>query len=235
MEGRGFSNGTREAPRQEVCEHFWKKNWKSYPQKSSGNTSGNGSGRVEQVNRSGSPLEINAGTTDIELAVLVSKALEDAHITATLVGGAAVSIHSKNEYKSMDLDFATAAMRESLVAALEPLGFELARDKRHFVHPGTEYFVEFPPSPLEFGNRIVQHDEIPRLETEWGSLRVITPTLCVMDRLSAFWHWNDRPSWDQALMVVRHSEVDFDDLERFAQEEGADLGDIGKLRSAAER
>ncbi len=180
-------------------------------------------------------MEINSNTTDIELAVLVSKALEDAGITATLVGGAAVSIHSENEYKSMDLDFATAAMRESLTMALEPLGFQLAKDKRHFVHPGTEYFIEFPPSPLEFGNRMVQHADIPRLETEWGPLRVITPTLCVMDRLAAYWHWNDRQSWDQALMVARHSEVDFDDLERFAQEEGVDLADIAKLRSASGR
>ncbi len=34
-------------------------------------------------------------------------------------------------------------------------------------------------------------------------------------------------------MVARHSEVDFDDIERFAQEEVADLGDVEKLRSAA--
>lgn len=180
----------------------------------------------------GVPLIVNADTTDIELAVLVSRALEEAGITATLVGGAAVSLHSKNEYKSMDLDFVTAAMSESLATALEPLGFELAKDKRHFVHPGTDYFVEFPPSPLEFGNRTVDHADIPRLETAWGPLRVITPTLCVMDRLAAYWHWNDRQSWDQALMVVSHSDVDFDDLARFAQEEGADPGDIDKLRSA---
>ena len=178
-------------------------------------------------------MGIKASTTDVELAVLVSNALEEAGITATLVGGAAVSIHSENEYKSLDLDFATAAMRDSLTAALEPLGFQLAKDKRHFVHPNTEYFVEFPPSPLEFGNRTVQHTDIPRLETGWGPLRVITPTLCVMDRLSAYWHWSDRQSWDQALLVARHSEVDFDDLERFAQEEGADPRDIEKLRSTA--
>lgn len=75
-----------------------------------------------------------------------------------LVGGAAVSIHSDNEYKSMDLDFVTAAMRDSLVAALAPLGFDLSQDKRHFDHPNTGYYVEFPPSPLEFGNRTIQHE-----------------------------------------------------------------------------
>lgn len=180
-------------------------------------------------------MEIDADTTDLELAVLVSQTLEEAGITATLVGGAAVSIHSDNEYKSMDLDFVTAAMRDSLVAALAPLGFNLSQDKRHFDHPNTSYYVEFPPSPLEFGNRTLHHDEIPRLQTVWGPLRVITPTLCVMDRLAAFWHWNDRQSWDQAVMVARHSGIDFDDLVAFAHEEGANPTDIEKLRVAAQR
>jgi len=49
-----------------------------------------------------------------------SQTLEEAGITATLVGGAAVSIHSDNEHQSMALDFVTAAMRGSLVAALAP-------------------------------------------------------------------------------------------------------------------
>lgn len=53
-----------------------------------------------------------------------------------------------------------------------------------------------------------------------------------MDRLAAYWHWNDRQSLDQALMVARHAELDFDDLEKFAQEAGADPADIEKLRSA---
>jgi hypothetical protein len=179
-------------------------------------------------------LEISPETTDVELAVLIGRALEDAGITATLAGGAAVSIHSENEYKSMDLDFVTAATRDSLVAALEPIGFQLAKDKRHFVHPNTKYFVEFPPSPLEFGNRIVQHEDIPRFATAWGLLRVITPTLCVMDRLAAFWYWNDRQSWDQAVLVARHAEIDFDDLLDYAREEGADPGNIEQLRYQAQ-
>lgn len=93
-------------------------------------------------------MGIDVRTSDIELAALVSQALEEAGIAATLVGGAAVSIHSENECKSMDLDFATAATRQRLTVALEPLGFQLAQDKRHFVHPGTQYYVEFPPSPF---------------------------------------------------------------------------------------
>ena len=56
-----------------------------------------------------------------------------------------------------------------------------------------------------------------------------------MDRLDAFWHWNDRQSWDQAVMVVRHKTVDYSELATFAGEEGADANIIRKLRMQADR
>lgn len=180
-------------------------------------------------------MKIHAGMTTTELAALVSQALEAAGIKATLSGGGAVSIYTNNEYESKDLDFVTADRRASLAAALESLGFTLADDRRHFVHPETALFLEFPQAPLQFGNRLVQHDDLPRLETRWGPLRVITPTLCVMDRLAAYWHWHDRQSWDQAVMVARHRAVDFDALAAYAKDEGASPQDISKLRRQAGR
>lgn len=118
---------------------------------------------------------------------------------------------------------------------LQPLGFTLADDKRHFNHAACDLFLEFPTAPLEFGSRVVQHEDIPRLDTPWGPLRIITPTLCIMDRLAAFWHWNDRQSWDQAVMVARHKIVDYSELVAFAEEEGADANIIRKLRVQAGR
>lgn len=166
---------------------------------------------------------------------MVSQALEAAGIKATLSGGGAVSIYTDNVYTSEDLDFVTAERIDRLSAALEPLGFTLAHDRRHFTHQGTELFLEFPPAPLAFGNRVVQHEEIPVLRTPWGPLRVITPTLCVMDRLAAYWHWNDRQSWDQAVLVASHQEVDYAELVAYAKEEKADPNDIEKLRKQAAR
>jgi hypothetical protein len=177
---------------------------------------------------------IHAGTTALELAALVSQALEAAGITATLSGGGAVSVHTNNEYESKDLDFVTSERREILLATLAPLGFALASDRRHFTHANTDLFLEFPAAPLQFGNRLVQHDDVPRLETTWGPLRVISPTLCIMDRLAAFWHWTDRQSWDQAVMVARHQKVDFDALFAWAREEGSDPNDIRRLRNRAD-
>lgn len=178
-------------------------------------------------------MRIHARTTITELAVLVSQTLEAAGIKATLSGGGAVSIYTENEYESNGLDFVTAERREALASALHPLGFRLAEDRRHFAHPRTELFLEFPPAPLQFGTKVVQHDDVPRLRTAWGLLRVITPTQCVMDRLAAYWHWNDRQSWDQAVMVARRRKVDYRALTAFAHDEGASPDDIVKLRHDA--
>jgi hypothetical protein len=178
---------------------------------------------------------IDANTGVVELAALVSQALEAAGIKATLSGGGAVSIYTNNEYRSDDLDFVSAERRRRLSAALLPLGFTLASDRRHFTHPGTTLFLEFPPGPLEFGGRVVQHEDLPIMDTPWGSLRIITPTLCVMDRLAAYWHWRDRQSWDQAVLVARHQDVDYAELMAYAKEQKADPRDIDRLRTEAAR
>jgi hypothetical protein len=178
-------------------------------------------------------MGINVHTSVTELAALVSQVLEAAGIKATLSGGGAVSIYTDNLYQSNDLDFVTAERRDRLAAALKPLGFTLANDRRSFTHPDTDFFVEFPPGPLRFGEQVVQHDDNPMLQTSWGPLRVITPTLCVMDRLAAYWYWNDRPSWDQAVLVARHQDLDYDRLVAYAEAEKRDPMDIEKLRKEA--
>jgi len=181
-------------------------------------------------------MSITNDTTPVELAALVSQTLEAAGISATLSGGGAVSLYTDNEYQSKDLDFVTAERRTKLSEALAPLGFKLASDRRHFENPNTSFYLEFPPAPLAFGSKMVEHNDIPRLDTPWGPLRVLTPTLCVMDRLIAYWAWGDRQSWDQATMVCTHSDgVDYDELVNYAKAEGADPNDIDELRRAARR
>ena len=96
-------------------------------------------------------------TTLTELATLVSEALEAAGITATLSGGAAVSIYSDNRYPSEDLDFVTVAGVEEIGSALKPLGFNHRGRPRLsvFEHPATRWYLEFPPAPLSFGGTYV--------------------------------------------------------------------------------
>ena len=41
-----------------------------------------------------------------------------------------------------------------------------------------------------------------------------------MDRLAAYFHWNDKQSLDQALMVVKRRPVKMKEIERWAVAEG---------------
>ena len=79
----------------------------------------------------------------------------------------------------------------------------------------------------------MDHRAIPKLETAFGFLRIISPSLCVLDRLAAYLHWNDRQCWDQAVLVCRNHPVDWDDMAIWARNEGLDVQVIDRLRAVA--
>jgi hypothetical protein len=99
---------------------------------------------------------------------------------------------------------------------MQELGFE--EQGRHFIHPDTDLFVEFPPGPLSVGEEPVKEVREIRLET--GLLRLISPTDCVKDRLAAYYHWNDAQSLEQAVLVASSAEVDLGEVERWSKVEG---------------
>lgn len=176
---------------------------------------------------------INADTGVEELAAVISQCLEAAGIMATLSGGGAVSVYTENQYLSKDLDFVTAAGHKALRDVVVSLGFTESRNTRQFENPEIQWMVEFPPSPLGFGDMFVDHKDIPVLETEHGPLRIITPTLSVIDRLAAYWYHTDRQCWDQAVMVATSQDVDWDAIYTWANDEGQNRLDVDRLRAKA--
>jgi hypothetical protein len=167
---------------------------------------------------------INEQTTLPELAALVSDALEKAGITATLSGGAAVSIYSDNRYVSEDLDFVTIALVDELKDALAPLGFQHKGKPRLsvFEHPACRWYLEFPPAPLSFGGTYIDPSECALLDAGPAKLRIITPTHSVMDRLIAAAAWHDRQSLEQAMLVAAHQRdsIDWETLSLWVRREG---------------
>ena len=163
---------------------------------------------------------VNKDTSAKELAALVSQALDSAGIKATLSGGGAVALYSDNEYQSRDLDFITNAAGDAIAKAVAPLGFTRVPGARQFEHPETDFYLEFPPGPLAFGETVVSDHDATTVETEFGPLRIVTPTQSVMDRLSAYVHWNDNQSLDQAVMVARTQPIDWAELREWARREG---------------
>lgn len=105
--------------------------------------------------------------------------------------------------------------------------------RKDFTHPETEYFLEFPAGPLSFGEMVVSDEETTLLDTPYGAVRIVTATQSVMDRLAAFLHWNDRQALDQAVMVARRQEVDWEALATWAKSEGAELQLIETVRRRA--
>lgn len=153
-----------------------------------------------------------------ELAAFVSSHLASRGIRVVLSGGGCVAIYASDRYTSMDLDFIDTlhTTRRRLKQVLAEIGF--TEKDRYFIHPDTEYFLEFPSGPLAVGNEPVAMIEELCLET--GTLRLLSPTDCVKDRLAAFYHWNDRQCLQQAVWVAQKREIDWKELERWSRQEG---------------
>jgi hypothetical protein len=155
-----------------------------------------------------------------ELAGLVNSYLKKQDVDAVLTGGACVTIYSKNKYQSLDLDFVTNAAEFNTRRILEAMhGLKFARAAEgFFVRKDCPYIVEFIPPPLAVGREPVK--DVMTIKTRLGSLRLLSPTDCVKDRLAAFYHWDDLQSLEQAAMVARRKKIDFKELKRWSKVEG---------------
>ncbi|MFI5331403.1 MAG: hypothetical protein ACHQ2F_10300 [Desulfobaccales bacterium] len=154
-----------------------------------------------------------------ELAAFICSYLRDNGIEVVLSGGSCVSIYTDNKYASLDLDFIefqSAPGKRKLVNVLMKIGF--LEENRYFKHPETDYFLEFPAGPLSVGNEPVK--EIFTLSFSTGLLRIISPTDCVKDRLAAYYHWQDRQSLEQALLVAKDNPIDLGEVARWSKKEG---------------
>jgi hypothetical protein len=169
-----------------------------------------------------------AEMTQSELGAFVQTQLRKRGIDLVLSGGAVVSIYSNNRYVSKDLDFVNvyAARRKSIREAMEELGFH--EEGRHFVHSDSQFIIEFPPGPLTIGEESVK--QIDELEFPTGTLKIISPTDCVKDRLAAYYHWGDQQCLVQATLVAQLQHIDFEEVKRWSKVEGK-VDDFEKISS----
>jgi hypothetical protein len=150
------------------------------------------------------------------LAALVCTTLEAHGIPVVLSGGAVVSIYSNAEYVSYDLDFVPLGLARKVDGVMRSLGFE--KTHRHWTHPRSRYWVEFPPGPVAIGEETIR--TFAERETPMGTLRLLAPTECVMDRLAWFIHDADTQCLEQALRVATLHPVALARIERWARGEG---------------
>jgi len=159
---------------------------------------------------------INEETTLKELAFVVGDHLTKEGVHALLVGGGVVSIYTNNEYESNDLDFISPESHKDLVKAMGKIGFE--QKGRHFMHPKSNFYVEFPGTTLIIGDE--PQKTYASITFEDKSLKLMSPTQSIMDRLAAFYHWNDRGSLDQAVMIARAQPFSLEKVKSWSANEG---------------
>lgn len=153
-----------------------------------------------------------------QLAGIVSEKLKEHGIDSVLVGGGCVSIYCKNRYQSYDLDYVTYEDINTVKEALVELDF--IKEGKYFSHTDCDYFIEFVSPPVSIGDEVVQEFEYHK--TPLGTIKMLTPTDSIKDRLAAFYHWNDRQSLDQALLIYKAmpNKIDMDDIKRWSEKEG---------------
>jgi hypothetical protein len=153
-----------------------------------------------------------------DFAILISDYLRRNGIETLLSGGACVAIYTKNKYMSYDLDLVLAASDDYRNAkkAMEAIGF--AQKGRYYVHKDSRFFIDFVSPPASVGEEPVK--EAAEITKGKRTLRLLSVTDCVKDRLAAFYHWDDRQALEQAIMVASAHPVDQGEVKRWSKAEG---------------
>jgi hypothetical protein len=159
---------------------------------------------------------VRADLSREELAALVCTTLDRHGVRTVLSGGAAASIYAPNPYESMDLDFVPVGLARRVDSAMLELGFR-REPQRHWTHPDTRFWVEFPPGPVQVGDEVVR--EFAERRTPLGTLRILTPTDCVLDRLAWYFHAKDEQGLEQAVAVAAANDVDLERIQRWSTRE----------------
>jgi hypothetical protein len=152
-----------------------------------------------------------------DLAGLISGKLREKGIDAILVGGACVSIYTRNRYESFDLDFVTHATIKKVALVLEEVGF-CRESSRHFMRQDCPFFIEFVAPPAAIGDEPIKGEK--EIKTKLGTIVLLTPTDSVKDRLAAYYHWNDPQALEQALMITDAQRIDLSEVRRWSVKEG---------------
>ena len=160
--------------------------------------------------------QIQKNMTRARLAAVVVKKLEEKGLSAVLVGGSVVSIYTDNKYESRDLDFISPDDHKKIAEAMSELGFS-ARGK-DFIHPNTEFSVEFPSGPIAIGDEVPVEPEAS-FTMEGTTVKLLSPTQSAMDRLASYYFFNDRQCLDQAILICRTQEVNFEKLKAWSERE----------------
>lgn len=163
-------------------------------------------------------MKVTASSTLAAVAAKVSDALSKAGIRAVLTGGACATIYSQSEYQSANIDLIlqSVSSQRGLDRAMASAGFR--RDRDHYVHPETDFFVEFPRGPLTIGQDF--QIEPRKLKIGSSEIEALSATDSCRDRLAAYYFWKDRQALDAAVSIARRNRINLATVRRWSEQEG---------------
>ncbi len=157
-----------------------------------------------------------------ELAALVVETLAEAGIEVVLVGGSCVCVYTNERFGSFDLDFIdlTYARKNAIVAALAAIGFAPKGSSRYFEHEQSQWGLEFPTAPLAVGHEQIESTQVAEFATDLGTIKLLSPTDCVKDRLLNYYEYDDAQCLEQAKDVARSYSLKWPALKKWHEGEG---------------
>ena len=164
---------------------------------------------------------ITKESTLAEVCFAVSGALEAHGMSAVLTGGSAAALYAPQTYMSHDADFILDAddPLDDVAIAMRSIDFQRDGRSRIFLHPHSEFSVDFPKGPLAVAGDYIRETHV--LESRGVRLRILTRIDCIRDRLAHFYFWNDYTALNAAVGVAAQSsdEVDMDSLRTWTERE----------------
>ena len=157
-----------------------------------------------------------------ELAAVVVTTLANAGIDVVLVGGSCVCVYTDERFGSFDLDFIdiSYARKKEIATALAKIGFAPRGASKYFEREDCQWALEFPSAPLAIGHEQISSDRVAKLETAMGTIRLLSPTDCIKDRLLWWYLENDGQCREQALDIARNHKIHWADLKAWHKGEG---------------
>lgn len=156
-----------------------------------------------------------------EIASYVCSELEKKDIKVVLSGGSCMELYTNAMYSSYDIDFVMQySYRVSQIEkTMLEIGFKI--EGKYYILDKSKYFIEILTPPVAVGDEFVQN--FASRTTKVGTLKLLTPTDCVKDRLCGCFLHNDKHCFEHALAVASKNEIDIDNLKKWAKNEDASM------------
>ncbi|HAI21701.1 MAG TPA: hypothetical protein DCM14_07405 [Clostridiales bacterium UBA8153] len=131
-----------------------------------------------------------------------------------IVGGHAVSIYTRGDYATRDIDLVAP---DSIAGILADLGFSRGREDRHWYHDELNLALEVPSCHLAGDS-----GRVVKLNLDGGgAVFLIGVEDLILDRLRACVYWKSTVDceWAGRLFAVHHQDIDLDYLLRAMERE----------------